>query len=94
MSFVVAVPEALAAASANVGSIASAVSAANTVAGQATTHLAAAAEDEVSAAIAVLFSGHAQQFQSLSAQAAVFHADFVHALRRDRLGHLRHQRWQ
>jgi PE family len=40
----------------------------------------AAAGDEVSAAIASLFSGHAQAYRSLSAQAAVFHAQFVRAL--------------
>ena len=36
--------------------------------------------DEVSAGIAELFSGHAQEFQALAAQAAGFHAQFVAAL--------------
>jgi hypothetical protein len=40
----------------------------------------AAAGDEVSAAIAQIFSGHGQAFQSLSAQAAEFHSQFVHAV--------------
>jgi hypothetical protein len=40
----------------------------------------AAADDEVSAAIATLFSGHAQTYQALSNQAAAFHQQFVHAL--------------
>ena len=42
----------------------------------------AAAEDEVSAAIAAQFSCHAQQFQRLSGQAATFHAQFVQAVTR------------
>ena len=41
----------------------------------------AAAEDEVSAAIAAVFSAHGQGFQALSAQAAAFHAQFVQALK-------------
>jgi triacylglycerol lipase len=41
----------------------------------------AAAEDEVSAAIAALFSAHGQGFQAVSAQAAAFHAQFVQALK-------------
>ena len=40
-----------------------------------------AAADEVSAAIAALFSGQAQEFQALGAQAAAFHEQFVQALR-------------
>ena len=78
MSFVVAVPETLAAASVDVGSIGSAVSAA--AAARATTGVVAAAEDEVSTAIASLFSGHAQQYQALSAQAVAFHDQFVQIL--------------
>ena len=45
-----------------------------------TTTVVAAAEDEVSAAIASLFSGHAQEYQALSAQAAAFHSQFVQTL--------------
>ena len=37
-------------------------------------------QDEVSMAVAALFSGHAQAYQALSAQAAAFHAQFVKAL--------------
>ena len=44
------------------------------------TAVVAAAGDEVSAAIASVFSGHAKDFQALSAQAATFHAEFVQAL--------------
>jgi hypothetical protein len=38
------------------------------------------AEDEVSAAIAAVFSGLGQGFQALGAQAAAFHDQFVQAL--------------
>ena len=80
MSFVVAAPETLAAASADLGSIGSTLSTANAVAAQATTGVVAAAGDEVSAAIASLFSSHAQEYQALSAQAAGWHAEFAQAL--------------
>jgi hypothetical protein len=40
----------------------------------------AAAEDEVSAAIAAVFSAHGQGFQALGAQAAAFHEQFVRTL--------------
>jgi hypothetical protein len=70
MPFVVVFPETLVAASADVGGIGSALSAANAVAASATTTVVAAAGDEVSAAIAALFSSHGQQYQALSAQAA------------------------
>jgi hypothetical protein len=43
------------------------------------TAVAPAASDEVSAAIAALFATHAQQYQSLSAQAAAFHDAFIAA---------------
>ncbi|MXI82010.1 PE domain-containing protein, partial [Mycobacterium tuberculosis] len=36
--------------------------------------------DEVSAAVADLFGAHAQAYQALSAQAALFHEQFVQAL--------------
>src|SRR5205823_340074 len=45
-----------------------------------TMSVAAAAQDEVSAAIARLFATYAQEQQTLSAQAEAFHAGFVHAL--------------
>jgi len=81
MSFVVAAPEALAAAAAEVAGIGSAVGAAHAVAAGATTSVAVAAGDEVSAAIASLFGGYGQDFQALGVRAGVFHAQFVSALR-------------
>jgi hypothetical protein len=63
-----------------VARIGSSLSETNAAATLPTTSLVAAAADEVSTAIASLFSGHAQQFQALSARAAAFHARFVQAL--------------
>ena len=80
MSYVITAPEVLAAAAAEVAGIGSSLNGANAAATARTTAVVAAAEDEVSAAIASLFSGHGQQFQALSARAAAFHAQFVQAL--------------
>ena len=80
MSYVIAAPEMMAAAAADLATIGSDLSAAHTAAAAQTTGMLAAAEDEVSAAIAALFSAHGQGFQALGAQAAAFHAQFVQAL--------------
>jgi hypothetical protein len=80
MSYLVTAPELLAAAAADVAGIGSSLNAANAAATAPTTAVIAAAQDEVSAAIASLFSGHGQQFQALSAQAAAFHSQFVQTL--------------
>jgi PE family len=77
MSFVIAAPEAVASAASSLASIGSAIGEANAVAVAPTTGVVAAAEDEVSAAIASMFSSHAQAYQTLSAQAAAFHTQFV-----------------
>lgn len=44
------------------------------------TGVVAAAADEVSAALAALFSSHGEMYQTLSSQAAAFHAQFIQAL--------------
>ncbi|MGA9677789.1 MAG: PE family protein, partial [Mycobacterium sp.] len=80
MSFVSAVPEALTTASADLTGIGSSIRAANVAAATTTTGILAAGQDEVSAAIARLFSSHGRQFQALSAHAAEFHTEFVQAL--------------
>ena len=80
MSYVVALPEVMSAAATDVVSIGSVVATANQGVAGATTRVLAAAEDEVSAAIAALFSDHGQGYQALSAQAAAFHERFVQAL--------------
>lgn len=70
MSFVVAVPEKLSAAAANLQSIGSALSAETTAAAGPTVAVVPAAADEVSALTAARFAAHAQRFQELSARAA------------------------
>ncbi|WP_373234357.1 PE family protein, partial [Mycobacterium marinum] len=80
MSFVVVVPEMLSMAATDLASVGSALSAANTAAAAPTTSILAAAGDEVSAAVAALFSVHAHNYQALGRQAAAFHAQFVAAL--------------
>jgi triacylglycerol lipase len=80
VSYVVALPEVMSAAATNVTSIGSVVATANQDVARATTGVLAAAEDEVSAAIAAIFSAHGQGYQALSSQAAAFHERFVQAL--------------
>ncbi len=80
MSYVIAAPEALAAATTDIAGIASTLRAANAAAAARTTGVVAAGADEVSDAIAGLFGAYAQEFQALSAQAAAFHTEFVQAL--------------
>jgi PE family len=70
MSFVIAVPEMMASAASDVAGIGSMIGEANAAAAAPTTGVLAAAGDEVSAAIASLFSSHAQEFQAVSDQAA------------------------
>jgi hypothetical protein len=80
MTSVIAEPQLMAAAAADVAEINSAIVAARAAATGATTGLAAAAEDEVSALAAALFGGYGQEYQALLLQAAVFHDQFVQAL--------------
>src|SRR5271169_6736302 len=80
MSYVVAVPEVLAAAVLDVEGIGSALSADHAAAAFSTTQFVAAGGDEVSVAIAALFGEYGQAYQVLSAQASVFHARFVQTL--------------
>ena len=77
MSFVSVAPEFVSAAATEVANIGSHISQANFAAAFPTTNVLAAASDEVSAAIAAVFSTHGQQFQTLSAQAASFHQQFA-----------------
>jgi len=81
MSFVIAAPEFVTAAASDLANIGSSLSEANGAAAAPTTGVLAAAEDEVSAAIATVFSAHGQGFQALGAQAAAFHDQFVQALK-------------
>ena len=80
MSFVTVVPEHIGHAAGQLENIGSALTAANAAAAAPTTNVVAAAEDEVSAAVASLFSSHAQEFQALNARAAAFHIEFTNLL--------------
>lgn len=80
MSFVSVSPEMVVTAAADVARIGSMVGAANAAALVPTTQLVAAAEDEVSEAIASLFGTHAREYQELGGQAATFHDRFVQTL--------------
>src|SRR6516225_7306885 len=80
MSYLVAVPEVLGTAATDLASLGSTISSANAAAATRTTGMLAAAEDEVSAAIAAVFSAHGRGFQALGAQAAAVHEQFVLAL--------------
>ncbi|WP_264917380.1 PE family protein, partial [Mycobacterium kiyosense] len=77
MSYVIAAPEWVAAAASDLAGIGSTLGAANAAAAIPTTALLAAGADEVSAAVATLFAGHAQAYQALSTYAATFHDQFV-----------------
>ncbi len=79
MSFVTAVPEVLGIAATDLAGLGLTLNAANSAASTSTTGILAAAGDEVSAAIAAVFSAHGQRYQALTAQAAAFHDQFVQA---------------
>jgi hypothetical protein len=80
MSFVFVVPHAVEAAAADLAGIGSTISSANAAAAAQTTGMLAAAEDEVSMAIAALFSEHGQGYQQLSAEFAGLHEQLVETM--------------
>ncbi len=80
MSYVLALPEVMSVAATNLDSIGSAVTTASHGAASATTKVLAAAEDEVSVAIASLFGAQGQAFQALTAEATALHQSFVQTL--------------
>lgn len=80
MSFLVAAPEILASAAADLENLGSTLNAAHAAAASPTTGILTAAADEVSAAVSSLFAEHGQAYQALSAQAASFHQQFVQLL--------------
>ena len=80
MSFVTALPAALASAAGELQSIGAVMVAGNTAAAGPTTAVTPAAADEVSALTAVHFAAHAVLYQELSAQATAIHEQFVTAL--------------
>jgi PE family len=80
VAFLIAVPEMVTDAATNLASLGSSITAANAAAAAPTTGVLAAGADEVSAAIASLFSQQASAYQVLSARAAAFHAELVQTL--------------
>jgi hypothetical protein len=77
MSFLSVTPEQLESAAQDLLGIRDTLSDATATAAVPTTGVLAAAEDEVSTAIASMFSAHGQQYQLVSAQASAFHDEFV-----------------
>ena len=80
MSLVNVAPELIAAAATDVAAVGSSLDAAHLVAAAPTVAVISAAADEVSGAIANLFSQHAQNYQGLAGQAAAFNNQFVQHL--------------
>ncbi|WP_431195985.1 PE family protein [Mycobacterium camsae] len=76
----IAEPELLTLAANNLAGIGSALEEANLAAAASTTRVLAPALDEVSRIATALFSRHAQTYQTFSAQASEFHAQFVRTL--------------
>jgi hypothetical protein len=77
MSFLNVTPEFVTAAASDLASVGANLDAAHAAAATPTTAILAAGGDEVSEVIATLFAAHAQAYQTLSAQAATFHQQFV-----------------
>ncbi|OBI46055.1 PE family protein [Mycobacterium sp. E796] len=80
MSFVIAQPELVQAAAQNLAGIRSALGEASAAAAGPTTGVVAAAQDEVSGAVAALFDSLGQEYQAINAQAQAFHAQFVNLM--------------
>ncbi|MHA7650157.1 PE family protein [Mycobacterium sp. ML4] len=80
MSFVSATPDRLVTAARNLAGIGSTLHISNATAAAPTLAVSAAASDQVSAAVAAFFSGHARGYQTVSAQAEKFHTEFVQKL--------------
>ncbi|OBH02035.1 MULTISPECIES: PE family protein [unclassified Mycobacterium] len=80
MSYVIAAPEMMTSAATELATVGANLGAAHAAAGGATLTVTPAAADEVSAAVAGLFSRAAQEYQALAGQAAAFHEQFVQHL--------------
>jgi PE family len=77
MSFVAVAPSVRGGSAADLASIGDSLNAARAATAAPTTGILAAAQDEVSAAIAAAFSAYGEGFQTLGAQIAGFHDQFV-----------------
>lgn len=80
MTYVIAQPQIMAAAAADIERIGSALNAAKGAAAGPTSVLLAPAADEVSAAVTKLFGAYGQQYQAVLQRAAGFHNEFTQAL--------------
>jgi PE family len=80
MSYVIAAPDMMTAAAAELATIGSTLDEAHSAAAPATLAVAPPAADEVSMAIATIFSGHAQEYQAVARQAAASQRQFVQNL--------------
>jgi hypothetical protein len=80
MAYVLAQPQVMATAAADVAAIGTTLDEATAAAAGRTTGVVAAAGDEVSAAVASLFSAYARDWRALVGRAAVFHSEFAKAL--------------
>ncbi len=80
MTNLITQPPTLTQAAADLAGIGSAISEATAASARRTTGLVAAADDEVSTAIAKLFGAYGQKYQAASAQVAAFHNEFTRAL--------------
>lgn len=80
MSFIIATPELLQGTARDLAGIGSLLADTTTSVSVPTTGIAAAAQDEISVAIASIFGDFGREFQTVSAQAQSFHAQFVSLL--------------
>lgn len=80
MAYLLAQPAAMAAAATELGAIGTSIRQATAAAAGPTSGVLAAAADEVSEAVAALFSGHGLEFQAVSERVAVFQGELVEAL--------------
>jgi hypothetical protein len=80
MSFVTTQPEALLYAAGKLETLGSALAAESSAAAGPTTAIAPAASDEISALQSQLFAAYGQLYQSVRAQAAAIHEQYVHTL--------------
>jgi hypothetical protein len=80
MSSLIAIPELMESAAQDLAGLGSSLELAKEAASTPTTGIIAAAEDEVSAAVASAFGAFGKEYQAVSAQAAAFHDEFVNLL--------------
>jgi PE family len=80
MSFVTAAPEEVQAAARNLAGIRSMLAQSSASAAAPTAGVVAAAEDQVSAAVAAMFGNFGQEYEVISAQTQAFHEQFVNLL--------------